>query len=131
MVDRVLDWTFLTNHAHVLFCLTKDPEIRLRDVADKVGITERAVQRIVTELETAGFITRQRNGRRNSYIVHRHHPLRHPIESHRSVDDLLNLILHQGELLPADPELLAAVVEKRAAEKLAAEKAATEKMNKA
>ena len=102
MPDRVLDWTFLTNHAHVLFCLTKDPEIRLRDVADKVGITERAVQRIVTELETAGFITRQRNGRRNSYIVHRHHPLRHPIESHRSVNDLLNLILHMGEMLPVD-----------------------------
>jgi len=102
--DRVLDWTFLTNHAHVLFCLTKDPEIRLRDVADKVGITERAVQRIVTELETAGFITRQRNGRRNSYIVHRHHPLRHPIESHRSVNDLLNLILAQGDLLPRDLE---------------------------
>ena len=100
MADRVPDWTFLTNHAHVLFCLSKDPGIRLRDVADRVGITERAVQRIVTELETAGFITRQRNGRRNSYTVHRHHPLRHPIESHRSVADLLALILHQGEIVP-------------------------------
>ncbi|MBK7825434.1 MAG: winged helix-turn-helix domain-containing protein [Nannocystis sp.] len=104
--DRVPDWTFLTNHAHVLFCLTKDPEIRLRDVADSVGITERAVQRIVTELETAGFITRRRNGRRNSYVVHRNHPLRHPIESHRSVADLLQLILHQGESLPTDADLL-------------------------
>ncbi len=100
MADRVPDWTFLTNHAHVLFCLSMDPGIRLRDVADRVGITERAVQRIVTELETAGFITRQRNGRRNSYTVHQHHPLRHPIESHRTVADLLALILHQGALMP-------------------------------
>lgn len=119
MVDRVLDWTFLTNHAHVLFCLTKDPDIRLRDVADQVGITERAVQRIVTELETAGFITRQRNGRRNSYIVHRHHPLRHPIEGHRSINDLLNLILHQGELPQVDPDTGTAKV---AADKAAADK---------
>ena len=102
MADRVPDWTFLTNHAHVLFCLAKDPEIRLRDVADRVGITERAVQRIVTELETAGHITRHRVGRRNTYTVHRHHPLRHPIENHRSVADLLALILHQGEILPIE-----------------------------
>lgn len=102
VTERAPDWTFLTNHAHVLFCLAKDPEIRLRDVADRVGITERAVQRIVTELETAGFITRQRNGRRNRYTVHQQNPLRHPIESHRSVADLLTLILHSGELLPAE-----------------------------
>ena len=60
------------------------------------GITERAVQRIVTELETAGYITRHRNGRRNTYTVHRHNPLRHPIENHRSVADLLTLILPPG-----------------------------------
>jgi MarR family len=91
--NRVPDWTFLTNHAHVLFCLAQDSEIRLRDVADRVGITERAVQRIVTELENGTFITRQRNGRRNSYIVHKHLFLRHPIESHCSVSDLLGLIV--------------------------------------
>ena len=93
MAHRVPDWTFLTNHAHVLFCLAKDPEIRLRDVADRVGITERAVQRIVTELETGTYITRQRNGRRNSYIVHTQLFLRHPIEDHCRVADLLNLVL--------------------------------------
>jgi len=98
VAHRVPDWTFLTNHAHVLFCLAQDPEIRLRDVADQVGITERAVQRIVTELETAGYITRQRNGRRNSYVVHQHNFLRHPIESHRSVADLLALILQADQL---------------------------------
>ncbi len=93
MAHRVPDWTFLTNHAHVLFCLAKDPEIRLRDVADRVGITERAVQRIVTELETGTYITRQRNGRRNSYIIHKQLFLRHPIEDHCRVADLLNLVL--------------------------------------
>ncbi len=93
MAHRVPDWTFLTNHAHVLFCLAQDSEIRLRDVADRVGITERAVQRIVTELEHGTYITRQRNGRRNSYIVHKRLFLRHPIESHCSVADLLNLIV--------------------------------------
>lgn len=93
MAHRVPDWTFLTNHAHVLFCLAQDSEIRLRDVADRVGITERAVQRIVTELETGTYITRQRNGRRNSYIVHKQLFLRHPIEGHCRVADLLSLIL--------------------------------------
>lgn len=96
MAHRVPDWTFLTNHAHVLFCLAQDPEIRLRDVADRVGITERAVQRIVTELETGTYITRQRNGRRNSYIVHKQLFLRHPIESHCSVAELLHLILSEN-----------------------------------
>lgn len=93
MAETSSDWTFLTNHSHVLFCLAMDPEIRLRDVADRVGITERAVQRIVTELEDSGYIKRQRQGRRNTYEVHHHQPLRHPIESHRSVADLLKLIL--------------------------------------
>lgn len=87
------EWTFLTNHAHVLFCLVQDPEIRLRDIAERVGITERAVQRIVTELEDSGYITRQRSGRRNVYVVHQQRPLRHKIESHRSVKDLVGLIV--------------------------------------
>ncbi|TKD13022.1 MarR family transcriptional regulator [Polyangium fumosum] len=86
-------WTFLTNHAHVLFCLAEDPEVRLRDVAERVGITERAVQRIVTDLEGEGFVTRERVGRRNLYEVHPDKPLRHPIEAHRDVKALLSLIL--------------------------------------
>jgi DNA-binding MarR family transcriptional regulator len=92
VAHRISDWTFLTNHAHVLFCLAQDPGIRLRDVADRVGITERAVQRIVTELEIGAYITRQRNGRRNSYTVHKQQFLRHPIEDHCRVADLLGLI---------------------------------------
>jgi predicted transcriptional regulator len=85
-------WTFLTNHAHVLLCLAGDPQMRLRDVADKVGITERAVQRIVSELEEGGYLTRLRSGRRNEYEVHREQPLRHPIEAHRDISALIELV---------------------------------------
>lgn len=85
-------WTFLTNHAHVLLCLAADPEIRLRDVAMRVGITERAVQKIVSELEEADYLTRTRVGRRNAYDVHGNRPLRHEIEAHRKVSDLLDLV---------------------------------------
>ena len=85
-------WTFLTNHSHVLICLHRDPHMRLRDVAERVGITERAVQRIVLELEEAGVITRQREGRRNHYEITTDRTLRHPLESHRSVGDLLDLV---------------------------------------
>jgi DNA-binding Lrp family transcriptional regulator len=85
-------WTFLTNHAHVLLCLADDPEIRLRDVAERVGITERAVQRIVADLEQEGYITRFRSGRCNAYEVHRERPLRHEIEAHQSVSQLIDLV---------------------------------------
>lgn len=85
-------WTFLTNHAHVLLCLARDPEIRLRDVAEKVGITERAAQRIVADLENEGYITTERIGRRNKYVVHSEAPLRHPIEEDQAVGVLLELL---------------------------------------
>lgn len=96
MPESRAEWTFLTNHAHVLLCIAQDVEIRLRDLAAKVGITERAVQRIVSELELTGYITRQRNGRRNRYQVHTQQPLRHAIEEHRSVKDLMQLILRRS-----------------------------------
>ncbi len=86
------NWTFLSNHAHVLLCLAKDPEQRMREVADLVGITERAVQRIVTELEEAGYVEREKDGRRNRYHVNRSRPLRHPIEAHRRVSALIDLV---------------------------------------
>ena len=85
-------WTFLTNHAHVLLCLAQDPSERIRDIALNIGITERAVQRIITELEEAGYVERFRKGRRNEYQIHGQLPLRHPIEHHRNVDDLIRLI---------------------------------------
>jgi hypothetical protein len=89
-------WTFLTNHAHVLFCIAEDPEVRLRDVALRVGITERAVQRIVADLEAAGYVEIAKEGRRNRYQVRFDRPLRHPIERHRSVRDLIALVVGAG-----------------------------------
>jgi len=85
-------WTFLTNHAHVLLCLARDPSLRRRDLADQVGITERAIGTILTELEAAGVITVARHGRRNAYRVHGRVRLRHPVEAHRSVGDLIALV---------------------------------------
>ncbi len=85
-------WTFLSNHSHVLILIAANPEIKLRDVALRVGITERAVQRIVADLEAGGVLERSREGRCNRYTVYPKQPLRHPIESHRTVGDLLALI---------------------------------------
>ena len=86
------DWTFLTNHAHVLLALTRDPEARLRDVAGLVGITERAAQRIVAELEEGGYLTRTRDGRRNRYEIHPDVPLRHPLERDHAVGEVLAVL---------------------------------------
>jgi predicted transcriptional regulator len=85
-------WTFLTNHAHVLIVLDCAPGLVLREVALRVGITERAVQRIVVDLEESGFLEREKVGRRNQYKVLKNKPLRHPIEAHRKIGDLLKLI---------------------------------------
>jgi DNA-binding MarR family transcriptional regulator len=85
-------WTFLSNHAHVLLCLTTDEAPRLRDVATRVGITERAVQKIVLDLEREGILERRREGRRNRYAFDLTRPLRHPLEAHRSVRALLDLV---------------------------------------
>jgi predicted ArsR family transcriptional regulator len=97
------NWTFLTNHCHVLICLDRDPHIRLRDVAQMVGITERAVQRIIHELEAAGVIDHHKDGRRNVYRIARDHSLRHPLESHHRVGELLDLI-NDPALRHADQE---------------------------
>ncbi|RLA29376.1 MAG: AsnC family transcriptional regulator [Gammaproteobacteria bacterium] len=86
-------WTFLSNYAHVLVCLAEDPTARMRDVADKVGITERAAIRIVKHLEEADVLSKQREGRRNRYRINMDKPLRHPIESHDTVRSLLTMIL--------------------------------------
>jgi predicted ArsR family transcriptional regulator len=86
-------WHFLTNHAHVLICLARNAEQPLREVAVSVGITERAVQRIVTDLEEAGYLERKRVGRQNCYIIHTGGRLRHPLEAHRRIGDLLDLVV--------------------------------------
>ncbi len=86
-------WTFFTNHAHVLLCLAKDPEMRLRDVGALVGITERAIQKIISELEAGGVLERERQGRRNVYRILAQLPLRHPVESHCTVEGLIRFVL--------------------------------------
>lgn len=88
----VADWTFLTNHAHVLLCVAQDPDMRLRDVSDAVGITERAAQRIVAELGQAGYLERIRDGRRNRYRLNRDLPLRHPLERDHAVGEILEVL---------------------------------------
>jgi DNA-binding transcriptional ArsR family regulator len=85
-------WTFLTNHSHVLILLSQDSMLVLREVAARVGITERAVQRIISDLEEAGFLERERLGRRNRYRIRSNQPLRHPIESHHTVGELIALV---------------------------------------
>jgi DNA-binding IscR family transcriptional regulator len=85
-------WTFLTNYAHVLLCLARDPDATLREVAEQVGITERATHRIVAELEREGAISRSRTGRRNHYEVRVGFALRHPLERHCTVGQLLDLV---------------------------------------
>lgn len=86
-------WTFLTNHSHVLILLNAEPDLILREIAARVGITERAIQQILSDLEDEGFIEREKVGRRNHYRVKTDHYLRHPIESHCNIADLLSLIL--------------------------------------
>ncbi len=90
--EREHRWTFLSNHSHVLICLHRDPDLTLREVANRVGITERSVQRILGELEEAGYLHRERRGLRNQYRFRTSAPLRHPIESHCKIGDLIDLV---------------------------------------
>ena len=85
-------WTFLTNHAHVLLCIARDPGIRLVDIARHVGVTERAAQRIVADLVEAGYLSRSRDGRRNRYVVHADRPLRHPLAQTHEIGELLDVL---------------------------------------
>ena len=85
-------WSFLTNHAQVLLCIAHDPGIRLREIGEAVGITERAAHRIVVELADAGYISRRRNGRRNHYTIQSHLPLPDPLASEQKIGDLLAIL---------------------------------------
>jgi predicted ArsR family transcriptional regulator len=86
------DWTLFSNHGHVLVCLARNSEARLRDVAMDVGITERAVQKIVRDLQDGGMVSVTKNGRRNSYRIHRKKPLRHDLESACTLKDLIKFV---------------------------------------
>ena len=92
MSDEKPGWTFLTNHSHVLLCIAADPEIRGRDIAERVGITERSAQSIIADLVEGGYLTREKVGRRNHYEVHAGKPLRHPVERDHHVVELLRLV---------------------------------------
>jgi DNA-binding transcriptional ArsR family regulator len=88
------EWTFLTNHGHVLLAIAADPNLRLRDIAEAVGITERTTVAILADLEEAGYVRREKVGRRNRYALDRSRPLRHPREAHHRIGELLEAIEH-------------------------------------
>ena len=90
-------WHFLTSHAQVLLCLQRSATARLRDIAGTVGITERAAQRIVSDLVDAGYVTRQREGRRNRYALNRNVPMRHPSQVDHEIGELLDLLRLDGD----------------------------------
>ena len=96
--DTTPSWSFLTNHAQVLLCIAQDPGIRLREIGEIVGITERAAHRIVSELAAAGYISRKRNGRRNQYKIRTHLPLPDPLAREQKIGDLLAILA--GQPLP-------------------------------
>ena len=89
-------WRFLTNHTQVLLCIARDPDVRLRDIATRVGITERAAQRILVDLVEAGAVQRERRGRRNRYIVNEKARMRHPAQDGQEVGELIELLRLAG-----------------------------------
>jgi DNA-binding MarR family transcriptional regulator len=89
-------WRFLTNHTQVLLCIARDPDVRLRDIATRVGITERAAQRILVDLVEAGVVERERRGRRNRYVVNEKTQMRHPAQDGQEVGDLIELLQLAG-----------------------------------
>lgn len=91
-------WTFLSNHAQVLLCIAKDPSITVREIGKRVGITERAAQKIIYDLEAAGYLTRRREGRRNRYELRLDRPMRHPAQKGLTIGDLLEMLHDRASL---------------------------------
>jgi predicted ArsR family transcriptional regulator len=102
--DSATSWHFVSNHGQVLLCIASNPEIRLREIAPRVGITERAAQRIVADLVTAGYVTRQRQGRRNHYAINREKEMRHPAQFGYEIGPLLDL-LNRPPDHPVEPQV--------------------------
>jgi len=94
-------WSFLTNHAQVLLCIAHDPEIRLRDIAARLSITERSAYGIVTDLAAAGYLVKQKDGRRNRYQVQAHLPLPEPASREPAIGELLAALMGDGARQPA------------------------------
>ncbi len=90
-------WTLLTNHGRLLLLIASDPDIKLRDLAAAAGITERAAGSIVSDLESAGYLTRTKVGRRNTYDVHLDRPFRHPAEANHTIGELIEVLLDQSD----------------------------------
>jgi hypothetical protein len=103
-IEKQEAWTFLSNHAHVLMCLARDPNCRLRDVAVQVGITERACFKILSELERSEIVSHVRFGRRNHYEINLEAPLRHPLEAGRTLKSLLKALLTPAEMRAISPK---------------------------
>ncbi len=94
-----LSWTFFSNNTHVLVCLTQTPQPTTREIAIRVGITERAVQRIIMRLVKAGVLKVMKDGRRNRYEIDLDQQLRHPLESHKTIGEFLRLINPASQLV--------------------------------
>lgn len=90
------EWTFFSNYAHVLVCLAQNPRALLREVAERVGVTERTAMRLITRLDEAGILKRVKQGRRNFYQIETSEHLRHPLEAHCTIEQLLGMILQQA-----------------------------------
>ena len=97
---RAPRWAFLTNHGQLLLCIAKEPGLSLREIGDRVGITERAAHRIVAELEESGYLTRERNGRRNHYTIAPDLPVPDSIARERQIGDLLDVLADQAPARP-------------------------------
>jgi DNA-binding transcriptional ArsR family regulator len=97
------EWSFLTNHARVLVCIAHDPGLRLRDVAEALGLTERTVFGIVTDLTDAGYLVKEKDGRRNRYRVQHHLPLRQPVGRQATIGELLDLLVASSRRDPRRP----------------------------
>lgn len=91
------EWTFFSHYAHVLICLAENPRIRLRDLADRIGVTERTAMRLIDRLDRAGVVRRTRHGRRNYYEIDTRGVLQHPIEPACTVEHLLRVVMQAGE----------------------------------
>lgn len=96
------DWTFLTNHGQVLLCITRQPRSTAREIAATVGITERAAQRIIADLEVAGYVTRHREGRRNRYEIHPDVPMRHPAQKGHVIGEIISVLVPEIRSRPAE-----------------------------
>ena len=97
-MTKAVDWTFFSNYAHVLVCLADDPAARIRDIAADVGITERSAMRLITQLDEADILRREKDGRRNHYLINMDASLPHPMEAHCTVGQLLELLLSADKL---------------------------------